>query len=466
MESIYESGSARRLDARQVNILKTAKESQFVDRKSKRIKPGKLSQAISAFCNADGGALIVGVEDDQTWDGFTKPEEANGIEQLLHELFPLSQPLGIHYFSGFREKGLVLFIEVPKTSEIIKASDGKIYLRRGASNQPVATQEQLKRLELNKGISSHEDATVRDDAQNIIDSKIYDHFNSEIVPSAEKEPWLRKQRLLVEEKPTVACEILFSDEPQIVLPKAAIKLYRYRTSDAEGSRENLAFQPRTLEGCAYSLIKEAVRQTVEITEGIPIIGSDGFQQVKYPTEAIHEVITNAVIHRDYSLNDDIHIRIFDNRVEVQSPGRLPAHITVKNILDERYARNPKIVRLLNKFPDPPNKDVGEGMNTTFNAMRKLELKEPTIAHRDNSVIVALRHERLATLEDRLMEHLATGKHLNNALARELCNEPSDSKIRKALRRMIDAKMIEKVPNTRGKGTKYRALLKKAKSTTP
>lgn len=462
MENTFESGNARRLDIRQVNILKHANESQFVDRKSKRIKPAKLSQTISALCNADGGALIIGIEDDHSWDGFTEPEEANGIEQLLHELFPLSQPLALHYFSGLKEKGLVVFIEVPKTSGVIKASDGKVYLRRGASNQPVTTQEQLKRLELNKGINSHEDATVKDEPKNIIESKIYDHFNSEIVPSAEKEPWLRKQRLIVEDKPTVACEILFSDEPQIALPKAAIKLYHYRTTDAEGVRENLAFQPITLEGCAYDLIKKAVRQTVEITEGIPIIGSDGFQQVKYPTEAIHEVVTNAVIHRDYSLNDDIHIRIFDNRIEVQSPGPLPAHITVKNILSERFARNPKIVRILNKFPDPPNKDVGEGLNTTFNAMRKLELREPTIVHRDTSVVVVLRHERLATLEDRLMEHLATGKHLNNALARELCNEPSDSKIRKAFRRMIDAKMIEKVPKTSGKGTKYRAIIKKEK----
>lgn len=459
MENVFESGNSRQLDKRHATILRLAKESQFVDRKSRRVKPAKLSQTISAFCNADGGSIIVGVEDDNVWDGFTVPEEANGIEQLLHELFPLAQPISIQYFSALEQVGLIMFLEVPKTSEIVKSSDGKVYHRRGASNQPVVTADQLKRLELNKGISSHEDATVRDEPANIVDSNTYINFNEQIVPNAEREPWLKKQRLVVEGKPTVACEILFSDEPQIVLPKAAIKLYRYKTSDLDGARENLAFHPMTIEGCAYDQIKQAVSKTVEITEGIPIIGVDGFEQVKYPTEAIHEVITNAVIHRDYSLNDDIHIRIFDNRIEVQSPGGLPAHITIRNILDERYARNPKIVRLLNKFPDPPNKDVGEGMNTTFNAMRSLELREPIVIHRDNSVIVMLRHERLATLEDRLMSHLGSGKYLNNSLARELCNEPSDSKIRKAFRRMLDAHMIEKVPNTSGKGTKYRAKIK-------
>jgi ATP-dependent DNA helicase RecG len=76
-------------------------------------------------------------------------------------------------------------------------------------------------------------------------------------------------------------------------------------------------------------------------------------------------LTNAVIHRDYGIADDIHIRIFDNRVEIESPGRLPAHITPANILDERYSRNGAVVRYINKFPDAPNKDVGEGLNTAF-----------------------------------------------------------------------------------------------------
>ncbi|MGE0063842.1 MAG: ATP-binding protein, partial [Xanthobacteraceae bacterium] len=176
-------------------------------------------------------------------------------------------------------------------------------------------------------------------------------------------------------------------------------------------------------------------------------------------------ITNAVIHRDYSINDDIHIRIFDNRIEVLSPGKLPAYITPKNILEERFARNPKIVRLLNKFPNPPNKDVGEGMNTTFEAMRKLDLQDPIVTQTENSVLVILRHERLASLEDRIMAHLRRAPHLpiNNAEAREICNEVSDSKVRKAFQRMLGAKMIEKVPGTRGKGTRYRMKLPKQAS---
>ena len=57
---------------------------------------------------------------------------------------------------------------------------------------------------------------------------------------------------------------------------------------------------------------------------------------------------------------------------------LPAHVTPENILDQRFARNGTIVRLVNKFPNPPNKDVGEGLNTAFAAMHRMGLKEPVV----------------------------------------------------------------------------------------
>ena len=66
-------------------------------------------------------------------------------------------------------------------------------------------------------------------------------------------------------------------------------------------------------------------------------------------------MTNAILHRDYSIASDTQIRIYDNRIEIESPGRLPGHVTANNILDTQCARNPTIVRLINKFPDPPTK---------------------------------------------------------------------------------------------------------------
>jgi ATP-dependent DNA helicase RecG len=253
---------------------------------------------------------------------------------------------------------------------------------------------------------------------NVCNSQTATRFILEVVPTSEPEPWLRKQELIKNDKPTVAGVVLFSDLPQAVLPKrTGIKIYRYKTGEAEGSRDTLVGVPVSVEGCAYDIIKEAVRLTKEIISNIQILGTKGLEPVTYPTETLHEVITNAVLHRDYSIADDVHVRIFDNRVEVESPGRLPAHITARNILKERFARNGNLVRVINKFPDPPNKDVGEGLNTAFEAMRNLRLKDPVFLEPENAVIVQIKHERLASTEDIVMEYLENNDAITNRVAR-------------------------------------------------
>ncbi len=265
-----------------------------------------------------------------------------------------------------------------------------------------------------------------------------------------------KQGIQKSGKATVAGVLLFADEPQAQLPKrCGIKVYRYKTRDQEGFRAALAFTPRTVEGCLYKQISEAVTLTAELTEQIPKMGSEALETISYPSETLHEIITNAVLHRDYSVADDVHIRIFDNRIEVQSPGRLPAHVTVQNILDERFARNGAVVRLLNKFPDPPNKDVGEGLNTAFAAMHELGLKEPSIIERDNSVIVIIKHEALASPEEAIMDYLNNNESIKNAKAREITHIRADYQMKSIFGRMVDRGLIEQVPGTARFTSAYR-----------
>ncbi len=244
--------------------------------------------------------------------------------------------------------------------------------------------------------------------------------------------------------------MLFSDLPQAILPKrSGIKIYRYKTSNFEGTRETLVYDPLSIEGSAYDLIKEAVSKTQELITNIQILGTNGLEQVNYPIETLHEIITNAVLHRDYSVADDIHIRIFDNRVEIESPGRLPAHITVNNILDERFARNGNLVRVINKFPDPPNKDVGEGLNTAFAAMRRLKLKEPQITEKEAAVVINIKHEKLASAEEIVMEYLNLNDLITNSIARELTAIHSENEMKRVFLRLRKRGMIEPVPGRSG-----------------
>lgn len=146
------------------------------------------------------------------------------------------------------------------------------------------------------------------------------------------------------------------------------------------------------------------------------------------------------------------LRIFTNRIEIESPGKLPGHITLDNIMQEQCARNPKIVRLIAKFPSPPNKDVGEGLNTAFNAMTKMQLKQPQIKTTDTSVLVVIRHERLADAETVVWDYLQTHSTISNSIARSLTGITDANKMKYVFNRLKDQGKIQIVSGTQGSAT--------------
>jgi len=128
---------------------------------------------------------------------------------------------------------------------------------------------------------------------------------------------------------------------------------------------------------------------------------------------------------------------------------------IENILREQFARNGAIVRLINKFPNPPNKDVGEGLNTAFDAMRNLKLKEPLIIEKENSLLVSIRHESLASPEDLIMKYLETNPSINNRTGRQLSNIGSENTMKRIFYSLRDKGLIEQTPGTQGSATTWR-----------
>jgi ATP-dependent DNA helicase RecG len=366
-------------------------------------------------------------------------------EDRISELLNIEE----NYFNDVKSKAvkpakLSETLSIMKTATIVNATDGIPYVRHNAQKDPANTPEKLRRLQLDKGIAQFENEVVPEtQIEEAVNSAIMELFSSSVVPNIDKTQWLIKQRLCKEEQLTVAGAMLFMDEPQIALPKrSAIKIFRYKTS-GQPDRDMLDGQPITIEGSAYSQIFGAVKKVKEIIESIKKLGV-GFENIQYPDETLHEIITNAVLHRDYSIATDIQIRVFDNRVEVESPGKLPGYVTTKNILDSQSARNPKLVRIINKFPDAPNKDVGEGLNTAFEAMEKLRLKAPIIEETDTSVLVVIRHERLASPEEIIIEYLQKHDSIKNGLGRKLTGIKSENTMKSVFYRLRDGGFISLV----------------------
>ena len=431
-------------------LYSTIKEDHFNDYKAKDISGKGFCKIVSAFANASGGDIYIGIREDNVtkikhWEGFSDIEDANAFIQQLESFSQVDDFYAVEFLQHPTNKTLVMKVNIFKTQKIVTCPNGKVYVRKGAQSLPIDTEEKKRRLELDKGLSSYEDEYIAESiVEDIIDSDAMSFFSNQIIPNSNPLMWAIRQRLIRDSKVSVAGELLFADEPQICLPKrSSIKIMQYRTVD-EGDRDTLAADPITIEGCAYKQIYDAVDKVKSTIEGMKKIGNM-LSNVSYPEETLHEIITNAVLHRDYSIATDIQIRIFDNRVEVESPGKLPGHVTVNNILETQFSRNPKLVRLINKFPKAPNKDVGEGLNTAFNAMTKLRLKQPIIEEKSNSVLVIIKHERLASPDEVVLDYLKSHQEIVNRDARALTGIKSENTMKRVFWRLRDQGYIEMIP---------------------
>lgn len=183
--------------------------------------------------------------------------------------------------------------------------------------------------------------------------------------------------------PRRAAVLLFADEPGSLLAafdsRADVRVMVYDGKHVtSGATPNLRKPAKTVRGPLVDQIDATVRLVLdELAQGLTLSGS-GFKTVHaYPERVVKEAIVNAVIHRDYRLNRDIFVRIFDDRMEVESPGLFPGNITPVNIAKAgSKARNPLIASNLREFPVAPNIDAGEGVRMMFEEMAQAELYPP------------------------------------------------------------------------------------------
>jgi len=441
-------------------------ESHFFDVTRKEGDGKTIQKKVAAFANADGGELFIGIIDKRDasappgifgrWNGFNDQEGANAsVQNIVKGTNPAVENLYFEFYlvQGHPELGKVLKVTIQKSPNVHYSLDNKVYVRKGPQCLEVLGQAIIN-LSLSKGVISYENQSVANyNLEELYSAKPLNRFLQEFSPKTEPKTFLHKQKLInIEqdsEKPTYGSILLYDETPSSSLPKkCAVKINRYTTDKAEPSREHLERQ-ETVEANLYDQIEQSTNIIQQMIESVPVMGSKGLEKAKYPPEAIKEVLVNAIIHRDYNISDDVLVFIFNNRIEVQSPGGLPGHITKENILQERFSRNPKIVRLLNKYPEPPNKDIGEGLNTAFQKMKAVRLKEPEIIVKDNRVIVILPHQALATPEEQILEYLNHNAEINNRTARKITGIGSENEVKRCFIALASKGIIERVPDKGG-----------------
>jgi ATP-dependent DNA helicase RecG len=445
-------------------------ESHFWDHKSAQGGGAMVQKIGGALANADGGEFIVGVEDRKSryvgldrWRGFrTQEEGAFVLHSLARDLDP-PVPYTAEWLliEGEDQRGFACLVTVQKSDSVHVTASGVVWVRQGPTSVEL-TGQSITDLSLAKGARSYEDQLLR--AYTVVDLATETelaYFLRSYSPQTEPADFAIKQRIVDRDSgmATVAGAILYADNPPAVVPKrCGVKVARYETTDAEGRRDHLAATPTSIEGPARQVIESTLREVTVMIESVSALRPDGtLAPLHYPPEALKEIVVNAIVHRDYNVSDDIRVFVFDNRVEVRSPGKLPGHMTLNNLLTQRFARNPTVVRLLNKYPDPPNKDIGEGLRTTVAKMMEAKLKPPQFAVEGNDFVVRLGHTPLARPHEIVLDYLSTHDDITNRTARGLTGILSDNTMKDVFKALREAGQIEMVPGKRGRSTAWRLV---------
>lgn len=445
-------------------ILSTREEDHFFDRKALAVSGRAIQKIAVAFANSDGGEFVIGIADDEQesvvqarWQGAEKIEDFNGHIQALSDVTPtLTVEYAFLHAAG--RNGLVLLCRVEKSSEVHQTADQTVYVRKGAQSLPLKNPQQIAELQFAKGATSFEDHILpmvrTEDVSEAAELKV---FLEEYSPKSDPLEFTINQNLIDRKswEPRVAGVLLFSDNPAALMPrKCSVRIARYETKEDDPERDHLK-SSLTLEAPLYRLIHDTVRKVTEIMSSVTVWTTAGLRVLEYPPEAIWEIIVNALIHRDYSISDDVQVLVFDNRIEVLSPGRLPGYVNVENILESRYSRNPKIVRTLARYPNPPNKDLGEGLNTAFQKMKEWRLKEPAIAIDGNYVRVTIPHIPLAAPTEAILEFLRHNATITNRQAREITGIRSENLVKIEFYKLRDEGRLEMVPGLKGPAAAWR-----------
>ena len=445
-------------------------EDQFFDRKGKSISGKGVQKIVVAFANADGGELVVGIKDDKEdenpanrWDGATDPEEFN---QLIQSVVELSPSVGFRYefLKSNDYNGYILRLFVDKSREVCMTADKTVYVRMGAQSLPMRDAQKITQLAFSKGAQSYENRKIDSlRPETVVESNEMKRFIDEakIIPSslsyAVNEGFISQD----DWTPLAAGVLLYADNPQGVFPtRCETRIVFYDTKEEKPERHHLKIN-ETIGGPLYHQIHMSIKRITEIMSDISVLTPEGLTKVSYPPEAIWEIVVNAMIHRDYSISDDIQIIIFQNRIEILSPGKLPGNVTIHNILDVRDSRNPKIVKGLRRYKDAPNQDLGEGLNTAFDKMKEWRLQPPVFEESGNYLKVTIGHKPLATPEEAVLKYLENHNEIRNSTARELTGIRSENQMKEVFYRLRDRGLIEQVPEKKGNASAWRKILKKA-----
>jgi len=462
------------------DILETPAESQTIEfkRLSEDKVVAKIIETIVAMANTDGGAIILGIDDPEKTK-LKGLDRVYGIEEKIeifdavgHELPKIIPPLSglwppsIIDVSQIGKRVALIF--VPKAVDSFRSINNHVFVRGEKGNRQLTAHEVVKFAyakgfeKADKGLTDVNFALLK--TPYFEEWKQARNINGAPIESILEKTGLARKSDAGKLSPTLAAVLLFAEYPSdLTEAKCAIRVFQYTgTIETIGETPNLIGVPKTIQGPLVKQIKDAHEYALTLLRaGIRI--PSGFKTVyQIPERAVKEAITNALIHRDYFIKRDVTVKIFEDRIEVESPGLFPYNITRTNIGRERAEgyRNDLIVKHLREFPSPPNLDQNEGVRAMRNEMTEHNLYPPiflTYPIYKDSVKVVLLNEIRATEWEKISKYLLEHKYINNEVARKITGILHRDKMSYLLRKWVNQGLLIQIIPPTGfvRGTKYK-----------
>lgn len=375
-------------------------ENQYFERKGlgrELIKPSKIAEELIGMLNADGGVLVFGMSDDGKIEDLNTLPNLDDYRKLIFDF--ISPPCNICLEEIVIDNKLIFLFHVEQELErIFCHKNSQDYFLRIADSNRKLDLDQIKKLEYDKNIRQFEDEIVPDFDIEDLDKDLLINYQQKLGHKGKPLDLLKTRHLLTQKNGKYqfkkSAVLLFSTNPEKYIPTASVRYIRYQgTEDKTGTEHNVVKDVR-FENNIPNLIQE-IRQFLKISLNeyyFLDLETGRFLKVpEYPEEAWLEGIVNALCHRSYNRQgSSVYIKHYDDRLEISNSGPLPAQVTVENIRTERYARNPRIARVLEDFGYV--RQLNEGVKRIYETMKKSMLSTPEYQVKNYNVYLLLRNK--------------------------------------------------------------------------
>jgi ATP-dependent DNA helicase RecG len=363
--------------------------------------------------------------------------------------------------------GTVVALKIARSPELHALADGRVLIRVGAQNKPMGG-EAIRHLAATKSSGDFESEPVAGATLVDLDKAVLDEYmrlraeRGHRASTGSLQDHLVDIGAMVEDgTPTVGGLLLFGKHPQTFLPQSGLIFVKFLGKEARG-RDGLAGYGRRveIEGPAARIIERAWQVVNEEMRVEAVVNGLRREEVpEYPRFAVREALVNAVCHRDYRLSGRrVEIRMYEDRLELISPGGLPGYITLDNIVDEHFSRNPRLVAGL--FQWGYIEELGLGIDRMIEEMLQHGHAPPNFEAKPYSFTVRLHNtlerspatrwqSNMNERQLRAMSLIDQQGRITNRDYRQLCPDVNPETLRLDLVDLVDKGLLLKIGDKKG-----------------